>query len=147
MELFLHPETWIAILTLTFLEIVLGVDNIIFISIISNKLPHEQQRKARTIGLSFAIIVRVMMLLGISWLVHFTEPLITVFGFGLSGRDIILFLGGLFLLAKSTSEIHHKVTHEADKELSIGKLTVKSAIFQIVLLDIIFSFDSILTAV
>ena len=147
MELFLLPETWIALLTLTFLEIVLGVDNIIFISIISNKLPKEDRQKARVIGLSFAIIVRVLMLLAISWLVHFTEPLITVFNFALSGRDIILFLGGLFLLAKSTSEIHHKVTHEEEHINVKAKTTVKSAIIQIILLDIIFSFDSILTAV
>lgn len=148
MELFLLPETWIAILTLTFLEIVLGVDNIIFISIISNKLPKEEQQKARTIGLSLAIIIRVAMLLGISWLIHFTQPLFTIFEHGFSGRDIILFAGGLFLLAKSTSEIHHKVTHDEDGQKNLkGGMTMKSAIIQIVLLDMVFSFDSILTAV
>lgn len=148
MDIFLLPETWIAIVTLTFLEIVLGVDNIIFISIISNKLPKENQQKARTIGLSLAIIIRVLMLLGISWLIHFTKPLFTIFEHGFSGRDIILFLGGLFLLAKSTSEIHHKVTHDEEGQKNVkGGLTVNSAIFQIVLLDMVFSFDSILTAV
>lgn len=148
MDIFLLPETWIAIVTLTFLEIVLGVDNIIFISIISNKLPREQQQKARTIGLSLAIVIRILMLLGISWLIHFTKPLFTIFDFGFSGRDIILFLGGLFLLAKSTSEIHHKVTHDDEGNISTkGGLTVRSAIIQIVILDMVFSFDSILTAV
>ena len=148
MEIFLLPETWIAIVTLTFLEIVLGVDNIIFISIISNKLPKENQQKARTIGLSLAIVIRVLMLLGISWLIHFTKPLFTIFEHGFSGRDIILFLGGLFLLAKSTSEIHHKVAHdEGTSKVVKAGLTMGSAIFQIVVLDMVFSFDSILTAV
>ncbi|HRP01555.1 MAG TPA: TerC family protein [Candidatus Kapabacteria bacterium] len=147
MDLFLLPETWIAIVTLTFLEIVLGVDNIIFISIISNKLPKEEQQKARTVGLTLAIVIRVLMLLGISWLVHFTEPLFTVLEYGFSGRDLILFFGGLFLLAKSTSEIHHKVTHDKEEQSKNGALSVGNAIFQIVLLDIVFSFDSILTAV
>jgi len=148
MDIFLLPETWIAILTLTFLEIVLGVDNIIFISIVSNKLPKEHQQKARTIGLSLAIVIRVLMLLGISWLIHFTKPLFTVFEHGFSGRDIILFLGGLFLLAKSTSEIHHKVSHNEEKQKKVkGGLTINSAILQIVILDMVFSFDSILTAV
>lgn len=147
MELFLNPETWIAIVTLTFLEIVLGVDNIIFISIVSNKLPANQQAKARTIGLTLAILIRVVMLLGISWLIHFTKPLFTVFDQGFSGRDIILFLGGLFLLAKSTSEIHHKVSHEPDAVNVKAVLSMRNAITQIVMLDVIFSFDSILTAV
>jgi len=148
MDIFLLPETWIAIVTLTFLEIVLGVDNIIFISIISNKLPREQQQKARTIGLSLAIVIRILMLLGISWMIHFTKPLFTIFEHGFSGRDIILFLGGLFLLAKSTSEIHHKVTSDEEGNISTkGGLTVRSAIIQIVILDMVFSFDSILTAV
>lgn len=147
MELFLLPETWVAIVTLTFLEIVLGVDNVIFISIISNKLPEENRAKTRTLGLTIAIVVRIIMLMGISWLIHFTEPLLAIYNFNLSGRDLILIAGGLFLLAKSTSEIHHKVTHEPDKVRTIGKVTVRSAIIQIVLLDIIFSFDSILTAV
>lgn len=148
MELFLLPETWIAILTLTFLEIVLGVDNIIFISIISNKLPKENQQKARTIGLSLAIFIRVAMLLGISWLIHFNQPLFTIFEQGFSGRDLILFAGGLFLLAKSTSEIHHKVTHDEEGPKNLkGGMTLRSAIIQIVLLDMVFSFDSILTAV
>lgn len=100
MELFLLTETWIALLTLTFLEIILGVDNIIFISIISNKLPREQQAKARNLGLGFALLFRVGLLMGISWIIQFTQPLITVFDFSLSGKDLILAFGGLFLLFK-----------------------------------------------
>ena len=109
MELFLQTETWIALLTLTFLEIVLGVDNIIFISIVSNKLPENQQEKARKIGLSLALVFRIILLLGISYIVQFTQPIISIVGFELSGRDLILFFGGLFLLFKSTMEIHHKI--------------------------------------
>jgi len=105
MEIFLQPEAWIALLTLTFLEIVLGIDNIIFISIVSNKLPKHQQPRARTIGLALALGVRVLMLMGISWLIGLTEPLFTIFDIPFSGRNLILMAGGLFLLAKSTSEI------------------------------------------
>src|SRR5690554_1261387 len=112
MEIFLLTETWIALLTLTFLEIVLGVDNIIFISIVSNKLPAEQQPKARTLGLLFALVFRVILLLGISYIIQFTQPLFTVFGTDFSGRDLILSAGGLFLLFKSTVEIHHKIEGE-----------------------------------
>lgn len=149
MELFSNPEIWISLLTLTFLEIVLGIDNIIFISIISDRLPEEEQKKARTIGLSLAIAVRVLLLLGISYLVHFTNPLFTVFGKEISIKDLILIVGGLFLLSKSTSEVHNKIegeTHEEHAKNQKG-LTVRSAITQIILLDIVFSFDSILTAV
>ncbi|MEQ9186881.1 MAG: TerC family protein [Cryomorphaceae bacterium] len=148
MEIFLQPEAWIALLTLTFLEIVLGIDNIIFISIISSKLPEDQQPKARFIGLSLALIVRVFMLMGISWLIGLTAPLFTIFGLAFSGRNLILLAGGLFLLAKSTTEIHAKV-NQLDHEQLVGKKKVSFGyiIFQIVLLDIVFSFDSILTAV
>lgn len=148
MEIFLHADAWIALLTLTFLEIVLGIDNIIFISIVAGKLPKEQQRKARTIGLALALIVRVGLLFGISWLIGLTDPIITIKEFALSWRDLILVAGGLFLIAKSTSEIHHKV--EGDEEEAGVKTKVTTfgaALIQIVLLDIIFSFDSILTAV
>ncbi len=149
MEIFLQSETYISLLTLTFLEIVLGIDNIIFISIVSDRLPQESQKKARSIGLVLAIIMRVLLLLGISWIVHLTEPILTIMDFDLSWRDLILIAGGLFLLAKSTSEIHEKIGGEDEEKLmdSKTKLTVKKAIFQIVLLDIVFSFDSILTAV
>ncbi|MCC7331005.1 MAG: TerC family protein [Flavobacteriales bacterium] len=147
MEIFLNPDSWIALLTLTFLEIVLGIDNIIFISIVAGKLPKEDQRKARLVGLTLALVVRIILLMGISWLVGLTEPVLTVYEFGLSWRDIILVLGGLFLISKSTTEIHHKVSGEHhEKELKKPK-AFSGAIIQIILLDIIFSFDSILTAV
>lgn len=147
-ETFLHPEAWIALVTLTFLEIVLGIDNIIFISIVSNKLPESQQPRARYIGLSLALIVRIAMLSMISWIIGFTKPLFEILGHDISGRDIILAAGGLFLIAKSVSEIHEKVVSEAAGETSKPKpVGFRNVIIQIVLLDIIFSFDSILTAV
>ncbi len=147
MEIFLMSETWIALLTLTLLEIVLGVDNIIFISIVSNKLPVEQQAKARNLGLLFALVFRVILLLGISYIIQFTQPLFTVFGTGFSGRDLILAGGGLFLLFKSTVEIHHKMEGEAKEVKANTAKSLGSVIFQIILLDLVFSFDSILTAV
>lgn len=146
MDIFFHVDTWIALLTLTFLEIVLGIDNIIFISIVAGKLPEEQQKKARLLGLSLALIVRIFLLLGITWLIGLTEPVISISEFELSWRDIILFVGGLFLIAKSTSEIHHKIEGERE-EKEVKTRAFSSAIIQIVALDIIFSFDSILTAV
>ncbi|MFD2200958.1 TerC family protein [Shivajiella indica] len=147
MELFLQTETWIALLTLTFLEIVLGVDNIIFISIVSNKLPESQQAKARTLGLTFALVFRIMLLLGISYIIQFTQPLVSIAGFDLSGRDLILAFGGLFLLFKSTVEIHHKMEGKAEEVKPNSAKSLSGVIFQIILLDLIFSFDSILTAV
>lgn len=148
MELFLQSETWISLLTLTFLEIVLGIDNIIFISIVSDRLPEEHQSKARSIGLILAIAIRVLLLFAISWIVQLTEPIVTLVDFELSVRDLILIVGGLFLLAKSTSEIHEKIEGASEtKEESKIKLTLQKAIVQIVLLDVVFSFDSILTAV
>ena len=148
MEIFLQPEAWIALLTLTFLEIVLGIDNIIFISIVSNKLPEHQQPRARTIGLTLALGVRILMLMGISWLIGLTEPLFTIFDIPFSGRNLILMAGGLFLLAKSTSEIHAKVSGEEHEFASKSKaVSFANIIAQIVVLDIVFSFDSILTAV
>lgn len=147
MEIFLHTEAWIELLTLTFLEIVLGVDNIIFISIISNKLPAHQQAKARNIGLAFALIFRIGLLLGISYIIQFTQPLITLFDFEMSGRDLILAFGGLFLLFKSTVEIHHKMEGITEEVKPNSAKKVSNVILQIILLDIIFSFDSILTAV
>ncbi|MDN3669044.1 TerC family protein [Echinicola jeungdonensis] len=147
MEIFLQSENWIALLTLTFLEIVLGVDNIIFISIVSNKLPENQQAKARNLGLMLAMIFRVGLLLGISFIIQFTEPLFSIFGHGFSGRDLILSGGGLFLLFKSTLEIHHKMEGEVEKVKSNSGASFGNVLFQIILLDMIFSFDSILTAV
>ena len=148
MEAIFSGEGLVALLTLTFLEIVLGVDNIIFISIVSNKLPVSQQAKARNIGLALAMVFRVALLLGITWIIGFTEPLFTVLGHGVSGRDLILAAGGLFLLAKSTSEIHHKIEGEDHTEESSSKqASLGATLVQIVLLDMVFSFDSILTAV
>ncbi|MGD1890767.1 MAG: TerC family protein [Cyclobacteriaceae bacterium] len=148
MEIFASGEAWIALLTLAFLEIVLGVDNIIFISIVSNKLPVEQQAKARNLGLILALIFRIGLLLGITWIIGFTEPLFTMFEFEISGRDLILAAGGIFLLAKSTTEIHHKIEGEEQTETSGGrKVSFTATIVQIILLDMVFSFDSILTAV
>lgn len=138
----------IAFLTLTFLEIVLGIDNIIFISIVTNKLPEEQQGKARRIGLLLAMGFRVLLLLGITWLIGFSEPLFSVADMEFSGRDLILLAGGLFLLGKSTMEIHHKVEGvESRPGIEGKKASFGSTLMQIVLLDLVFSFDSILTAV
>lgn len=149
MEIFLQSEAWISLLTLTFLEIVLGIDNIIFISIVSDRLPKANQDRARTIGLVLAIVIRVALLFGISWMVHLTEPILTIVDFELSVRDLILIVGGLFLLAKSTSEIHEKVEGDSKEEMkkNAATISVSKAILQIILLDVVFSFDSILTAV
>ena len=148
MEIFLHAETWIALLTLTFLEIVLGVDNVIFISIVTNKLPDEKQELARRLGLGIALFLRIGLLIALTWLLHnLTTPLFSLFEKSFSVREIILFIGGLFLLAKSISEIHSKMEpHQDDYKKSAGK-KFANVILQIVLLDIVFSFDSILTAV
>ncbi|UXX80009.1 TerC family protein [Reichenbachiella carrageenanivorans] len=148
MDTLLTAESLIALLTLTFLEIVLGVDNIIFISIVSNKLPQEQQAKARNIGLLCALVFRIGLLFGITWIISFSEPLFTILGHAFSGRDLILAGGGLFLIAKSTVEINHKMEVMEHKEAA-GKVTatIGGVIAQIIMLDIIFSFDSILTAV
>jgi predicted tellurium resistance membrane protein TerC len=148
MEIFLTGEAWMALLTLTFLEIVLGVDNIVFISIVTNRLPKENQAKTRTLGLTFALLFRVLLLSTIAWLIHhLTTPIFTVAGIGFSVREIILFAGGLFLLAKSTSEIHHKMEGVLTKVDTRRKVSMVYVIMQIVALDIVFSFDSILTAI
>lgn len=152
---FASPEVWISLLTLTFLEIVLGVDNIIFLSIISAKLPEEDQPKARNIGLALAMILRIVLLFGISWIISMKAPLFTVdfMGIhgGLTGQGLILLAGGIFLLYKATKEIHHKLEgmeEETDPKLGgSGKAALKNAIIQIALINIVFSFDSILTAV
>lgn len=155
MEIFLNIETWIAVITLTFLEIVLGIDNIIFISIVTGKLPQNKQAVTRNIGLALAMIFRIILLLGITYIIGFSKPLLSLdflilnkeFVFSVSGRDIILFAGGIFLLAKSTSEIHTKIEGKNEKERKTKVYGVTNAIIQIILLDIIFSFDSILTAI
>ncbi len=151
-SIFAEGHTWVALLTLIFLEIILGVDNIIFISIVSSKLPKEQQAKARTIGLMMALVFRVLLLMGITYIIKLTEPVFTIdfLGFvqGFSWRDLILLAGGLFLIAKSTSEIHHKISGAGQPEEKQGaKGSMSKIIFQIILLDIVFSFDSILTAI
>lgn len=149
-EIFAHPEAWISLATLTFMEVVLGIDNIIFISLVANRLPRDQQAKARALGLLLALVFRVGLLLSIKWIVGLKEPLFFVGEYGVSGRGLILMAGGLFLLAKSTSEIFHKVEGEASelvKEHGAKSASFRSVILQIVMLDIVFSFDSILTAV
>lgn len=147
MEIFLQPESWIAILTLTFLEIILGIDNIIFISIVVNKIPEKSQQKTRLMGVSCALIFRIILLLCITWIIKSTSPLFVLWSHGVSVRDAILFIGGLFLIYKSTSEIHHKMIGSSQNTLSNKKNTILITIVQIMLLDIIFSFDSILTAI
>ncbi len=148
MEIFFTAEAWIALLTLTFLEIVLGVDNVIFISIVTNKLHKDKQKFARRLGLSIALIFRIALLVVISWLTKsMTTPLFTVFDLGFSIRELILLAGGLFLLAKSTSEIHAKMENLHEGTESVVGAVLSKVIVQIVMLDIVFSFDSILTAV
>lgn len=147
MEIFLQADTWVALLTLTFMEIVLGIDNIIFISIVAGKLPADQQKKARLGGLGLALIMRILLLLSITWIIGLTAPVFQYQEFELSWKDIILVAGGIFLLVKSTLEIHHKVEgHSEEKEIKNVK-NFGYAILQIVLLDLVFSFDSILTAI
>ena len=141
------PQAWIALLTLTVLEIVLGIDNVIFISILSGKLPAEQQAKARNIGLGLALIMRVLLLLSLAWIIKLTAPLFTVFGHDISGRDLILLIGGLFLLFKATHEIHDRLEGEEGHTVKRVTPSLKSVIIQIGLLDIVFSLDSVITAV
>ena len=143
-----QPEGWIALVTLTALEIVLGIDNVVFISILSGKLPEEERPRARLIGLALAVIGRVLLLLSLSWMIKLTEPLFTLWSQEVSGRDIVLLGGGLFLLAKSTHEIHAKIEGGADGPGSVrGTATFATVIAQILVLDIVFSLDSVITAV
>lgn len=154
MEVFLNPDAWIALLTLTFLEIILGIDNIIFISIVTGKLPVEKRKRATRIGLFLAMFMRIGLLFGITLLIAMKEPWFS-FDFGwfsanITGQALILLLGGLFLIYKSTKEIHEKVDHKGEEEKSLGsaaKKSFSSVIVQILLIDLIFSIDSILTAV
>ncbi|HEX7002588.1 MAG TPA: TerC family protein [Trueperaceae bacterium] len=147
MEWISSPEAWIALLTLTVLEIVLGIDNIIFISILSGKLPKEQQSRARTLGLAAAMIMRILLLLSIAWIIGLTRPLFEIFSFEVSGRDLILLGGGLFLLGKATHEIHDKLEGESSSEVARVVPSFVGVIVQIMLLDIVFSLDSVITAV
>ena len=148
MEWISDPAIWIAFLTLTVLEIVLGIDNIIFISILSGKLPGEQQqRKARLLGLGLAMVMRVLLLLALSWVIGLTAPLFEVLGQEISGRDLILIVGGIFLIGKSTYEIHEKLEGEHGEAARRVAPSFTSVIIQILLLDIVFSLDSVITAV
>ncbi|MFI6705295.1 TerC family protein [Nonomuraea sp. NPDC050478] len=142
-----NPEIWIGFLTLVTLEIVLGIDNIIFISILAGKLPPEQRDRARVVGLAAALVMRLLLLLALSWVVRLTAPLFEVFGHEISGRDLILLLGGLFLLAKSVTEISHTMDGPSKDGKSAAVVSFTSVIVQIMLLDIVFSLDSVITAV
>jgi len=159
MEFLSNPEIWISLITLSVLEIVLGIDNIIFISILAGKLPENQQKKARQLGLALAMITRVLLLLSLSWMMTLTTPLFNaanligltegewVEKLAISGRDLILLVGGLFLIYKSTSEIHEKLEGANHADGSKKKLSFSATIVQILLLDIVFSLDSVITAV
>ncbi len=147
MEWISSPESWIALLTLTALEIVLGIDNIIFISILAGKLPEDQQKIGRQVGLMMAMITRILLLFSIAWLTRLTAPLFTVFSNDISGRDLILIVGGIFLLGKSTFEIHERLEGEEGHGDQNVAASLAGVIFQIMLLDIVFSLDSVITAV
>ncbi len=147
MEGLFTTEGIISLVTLTFLEIVLGIDNIVFISITAGRLPGDQQQRARTLGIGLALIVRIALLLTVSWIIGLKDPFLTIRSFELSFRDLILIAGGLFLLGKGTSEIHAKLEGEEEDGEAARVITLRAAIIQIILLDVVFSFDSILTAV
>jgi predicted tellurium resistance membrane protein TerC len=147
MDWLTSPETWIALLTLTALEIVLGIDNIVFISILAGKLPEAQQARARSLGLTLAMGTRILLLLSITWIMRLTQPLFVVVGHPVSGRDLILLTGGLFLIWKSTREIHDKLEGEEGGPDVRAGVTFAAVLIQIALLDIVFSLDSVITAV
>ncbi len=146
-ELLTDPQAWLAFATLLALEVVLGIDNVVFIAILAGKLPANQQDKARRLGLALAAITRVMLLFTLAWMIRLTEPLFTVLGQEISGRDLILLLGGLFLIGKSTHEVHDKLEGEEGRVSAKVAANFASVIGQILLLDIVFSLDSIITAV
>jgi predicted tellurium resistance membrane protein TerC len=150
LDWFGDPTAWVALLTLVVLEIVLGIDNLIFISILTNKLPEAQRASARRLGIGAALVLRLVLLATISIIVQLTNPLFELFGHGFSWRDLILIAGGLFLVWKATREIHHSVDPQDHKEDMVGEVlqvSLAGAIFQILLLDLVFSIDSIITAV
>jgi predicted tellurium resistance membrane protein TerC len=148
MEMLSDPQVWLAFVTLTALDIVLGIDNIIFISILVGRLPKEQQPRGRTIGLGLAMLTRILLLLSITWVMGLSADLFQVFGYGISGRDVILIGGGLFLLAKSTLEIHHGLEGVDDEQREgAARATFIGVITQIAIIDIVFSLDSVITAV
>jgi len=147
LELVTNPQAWVAFATLTALELVLGIDNIIFISILVDKLPAAQREFARRAGLFLAMFMRVGLLLVLAWIVGLVAPLFSVFGQGISGRDLILILGGLFLIWKSTTEVHQSLEGEHEQKSSAVKATLASVMLQIIIIDLVFSLDSIITAV
>ena len=147
MDAFLSTDGIIALITLTFLEVVLGVDNVIFISILSSKLPPAQQPRARRVGLLGAMVMRILLLMSIAWIIRLTAPLVTVFGRDISGRDLILLGGGLFLLGKATLEIHERLEGEEGHSSAGVAASFAAVIAQIMLLDVVFSLDSVITAV
>ena len=147
MDWITSPEAWIAFGTLLALEIVLGIDNVVFISILAGKLPANQQANARYLGLALAMVTRILLLFSISWMVRLTAPLFTVFEMEISGRDLILITGGLFLIGKSTHEIHQRLEGESGHAAVAVAPTFASVIVQILLLDVVFSLDSVITAV
>jgi predicted tellurium resistance membrane protein TerC len=141
------PQIWLGLLTLTSLEIVLGIDNIVFISILAGRLPASRQRQARLWGLALALIMRILLLLSLSWIMGLTRPLFTLWNYELSGRALILIGGGLFLLVKSTREIHQNLEEAGDDAPVVKQVSFSSVLIQIMLLDIVFSLDSVITAV
>jgi predicted tellurium resistance membrane protein TerC len=147
MEWLSDPQAWIGFLTLTLLEIVLGIDNVVFISILAGKLPPDQREKARKLGLGLAMLTRILLLLSLSWIIKLTAPLFTVIGQEISGRDLVLIVGGLFLLGKSTHEIHNSLEGEEGEKSKRVAPSFTSVLIQILLLDIVFSLDSVITAV
>ncbi|HEY0970003.1 MAG TPA: TerC family protein [Gemmatimonadales bacterium] len=150
MEWLSDPNAWIGLLTLTVLEIVLGIDNIIFISILAGRLPADQQARARRLGLMGAFVSRLLLLFSLAWIVRLTRPLFEVLGHPVSGRDIILLVGGLFLIGKATHEIHNKLEGEEEHHgggAGAARATMSRVVFQIMLIDIVFSLDSVITAV
>ncbi len=147
LELLADPQTWVALATLTALELVLGIDNVIFISILVDKLPPEKRELARKIGLFAAMFMRIGLLLMLSWIVGLTDPLFSVFGKGFSGRDLVLLLGGLFLLWKSVGEIHQTLEGSHEQKQGVVRASFGAIIVQIMLIDLVFSLDSIITAV
>ncbi|UEM20352.1 TerC family protein [Skermanella mucosa] len=146
-DILADPQTWASLLTLTVLEIVLGIDNIIFISIMAGRLPPEQQARGRQVGLALALVTRLGLLASIAWISTLTNPLFTIAGYDVSIRDLVLIVGGLFLLAKGTTEIHHNLEAEDEETSGKGTATFTSVVVQIMLLDIVFSLDSVITAV
>lgn len=147
MDWLTNPDIYVGFFTLLALEVVLGIDNVVFLSILSGKLPKDQQGRARKIGLSLALLMRVGLLLTLSAIIALTDPFFTIFGRGISGRDLILIAGGLFLLAKSTYEIHDKLEGESGHAVAKAPGSFTSVIIQIVILDLVFSLDSVITAV